>query len=879
MEDSKWHRFIKWVARNKVSLLIVGAIILFEAKLSKWIIAYMCPITSYVKDDCWWALAIVLAMVCIVYLASYKQLQAEREKRITRYETLILLFVGYIIFRTDDQFVYYGIGDCPLCYTDYAWILVLCIEIILLIRRNRRRKARTLVDVKVHPFTPDTPTSEDSMERGKHAEQLILKIQATCKSKQGGEDGSFAVLLNEHYGVGKTTFMYQLQTIAEEHKIDVCWFKPWMYEDSSMLVVNFIRIIQEKIGGGDRTLQTMLSRYAKALSTVEKLEWLSIVQSEETPIESQYAAIKEKLQKNGQPIIVLIDDVDRLQHDELLRMLQLIRNMGDFPYLYYIIAGDKVAIQNRLGEAGIRNPEEYLKKFFNLELNFSADDRAVLNYLEESLSAILDENSKKKVWTFIDGLKYKKEIFSNMRDVKRYVNLLDYMLSLIESQGMLTELNMRDVAGVCLIQHIDSEFYKLLRDHDDYILKAKLHRLYVREDFNEYFIDRWTKRDKEEAAKYIAEQYAKNAQYKNEPQPVSSQTDDSINEEQKVEDVITISRPYKIEILGEILHSLFSNHADDEHIGVSRPTEYFKYFALKYKANEMTNAEFVELMQRSVKAYKYDIKKVAVSRINAFRGKVLWYLQTQTYRRVDVLERVMLAFKADYDAELKTYEEPSIALGRRDYFDIHYADIIHQLFRKHHGTDEYYTQEWEELENWLIKSEDSMGRVCVLLTLRGELLYDDYIFGGKSGLVKAASGSAQSFVEEIWSKDKYNPDLLDVLELYGEDSSVTSMQAIIYPVIKRMPNKMRFWYGLVTLRGDIFEWNDEFINAVFGGRKILKKAFTYWEDVVPPRWKDDIRKLDFEKDIREEDIHKSDFLQCALGWWQKSTRKSRKKKN
>ena len=865
MKKQIWHRIGKWVARKKVSLLILGAVILFEAKLSEWIIEYLCPITSYVKDDCWWVLVIVLAMVCIVYVASYKQLRAEREKKITRYETLLFILIGYVIFRTDDQFVFYGIGDCPLCYTDYAWILVLCIEIVLLAIRWRRKNGQMPLDVDVRPFTPDTPAGDDALNRGKHAEQLILKIQATSQSEKGAE-GAFAILLNEHYGVGKTTFMHQLETIAKAYKIDVCWYKPWMYEDSDKLIVNFIRIIQEKIGGGDRTLQKMLSRYAMALSSVEKLEWLSIFQPEELSIETQYAEIKEKLQKNGQPIIVLIDDVDRLQHDELLRMLQLIRNMGDFPYLYYIIAGDKVAIQNRLEEAGTKNPDEYLKKFFNLELNFSADDRAVSDYLDQALAQIIPENDRVKVWSFIDGLKFKKAIFANMRDVKRYVNLLDYTISLIQAQGMIKELNMRDVAGICLIQHVDSEFYKLMRDHDDYIFKSNNHQLYVRDDFHEYFIDRWTKRDIAEAAKYIAEHDRQSGEKINQQQ-AESHKEEAINEEQKVEDVITISKPYKIEILGEILNSLFIINENDEHIGVSRPTEYFKYFALKYKSNEMTNTEFVHLMQCPMDEYDGEMEWIARSRTAVFREKIIWFLQTQKYKRLDVLKRVMKTFDADYAYKLSTYEEPRMALKRRDYYHIHYEDIIHQLFRKHRGTEEYYKKEWEELEEWLITSEDYLHRVYVLLTLRGELINDDYIFGDKSGLVKAASESSYSFINGVWSKDKYNPELCEVLELLWEDSS--AIEYLIHQELQRMRNTMRFWYNIVMFKENILEWNDDFINAALGGRSSFKRTYSFWKDVIPKRWKDDMGKIDYDRDITIEAIRKSDFLQCAFKWWSK----------
>ena len=55
-------------------------------------------------------------------------------------------------------------------------------------------------------------------------------------------------------------------------------------------------------------------------------------------IEGQYESIKKELKSIGQPILVIVDDVDRLQSDELMTLIKLLRNTADFPNIFYLVA-------------------------------------------------------------------------------------------------------------------------------------------------------------------------------------------------------------------------------------------------------------------------------------------------------------------------------------------------------------------------------------------------------------------------------------------------------------------------------------------------------------------------------------------------------------
>ena len=51
--------------------------------------------------------------------------------------------------------------------------------------------------------------------------------------------------------------------------------------------------------------------------------------------------MKQSLQKIDRPIVVFIDDLDRLGGNEIMEVLKLIRNVANFPGLKFVAAYDR----------------------------------------------------------------------------------------------------------------------------------------------------------------------------------------------------------------------------------------------------------------------------------------------------------------------------------------------------------------------------------------------------------------------------------------------------------------------------------------------------------------------------------------------------------
>lgn len=866
-ENKYVDKFLRGVKQHHVLLLAICVLFILRPKFLEWIKDYLCPLTPIEIDNNGWVLGVIILAIIIAYAVSIKRLWSERELLVSRIITLSLLFAGWCIFRYANEFKFYGIDGWRINYIECAWITIGAIELVLFFKRLSVGK---MSKGDGYPFYTDTPVLKDDLDRKKYAVQLVKKIQAAGNSQSDGTDGAFAILINEHYGVGKTSFLLQLQQIAENAKVEVCWFKPWLYDDNKSMILNFIQVIKEKLGTGDGALQHTLSNYARILSSMSGYEMFSFLRHEESSVESQFEEIKNRLDEKKRPIIVMIDDVDRLQGEELLQMLQMIRNMGDFPYLYYVISGDKNAIQNRLAEEKIGHPEEFLKKFFNLEMCFPADDGKTMKVLEDGLTSVMEHYGKdsEEIWQFIQNLKYRNEIFANIRDIKRYLNVLDYTLGVFQTShvNMLDEISLRDLAGLCIIENIDSEFYKLLRDHNDYVLEFKDWHLKLKSDFKDVFTDRYTKKIVHSAAVGVSKN-------KNDlKDPVSEEISQVVH---SLADVVEWSVPTKAEVIGEILGVLFpQSHASESRIGICHPTEFFKYFSAVYRGTEISNAEIIGIMKMDKKDYASAVYQIIQDKkLKSFKNKLLWYLQSNKYDRLPALEKVMKAF----DMEMRAQKEDDSSY-RETIFMQQYGTSVYAIFASRQDeTEEQRHGAWEIMRKWLVTSPQYEWRILILDLIANHFEdYSAYIFETKENVKDCVLDSEKQFINDVWLNKIGEPGIYQYIKPYREIEPKIS-EFIINGIIDRKMNEV-FLLQLVKYVDGGLQWNKEYIDAVLGTHRVFGYESSLWLHILPKQWKEEFIWFNMQEPIDKGEIEKSNYLQHALRYWKNQLELSDKEK-
>ncbi len=149
-----------------------------------------------------------------------------------------------------------------------------------------------------------------------------------------------------------------------------------------------------------------------------------ILQRRKAGVSGRRAKVEKALAALNKPVVVVLDDIDRLTTPEIRDIFKLVRLTANFPSVIYIVAFDRVRVEEALAEHGIPG-RDYLEKILQVGVDLPAVPAHVLNKqifdaIDNVLSKIdntgpFDQN----VWPdlFMEVI---RPLLRNMRDVRRY---------------------------------------------------------------------------------------------------------------------------------------------------------------------------------------------------------------------------------------------------------------------------------------------------------------------------------------------------------------------------------------------------------------------------------------------------------------------------
>ena len=83
-----------------------------------------------------------------------------------------------------------------------------------------------------------------------------------------------------------------------------------------------------------------------------------------TSIEERKAHVESILQEERKQIVIVMDDIDRLERDEVHAVFRLIKLTGNFPFITYLLAFDQervaAAIGTRFGTGDLASGRSFL---------------------------------------------------------------------------------------------------------------------------------------------------------------------------------------------------------------------------------------------------------------------------------------------------------------------------------------------------------------------------------------------------------------------------------------------------------------------------------------------------------------------------------------
>jgi hypothetical protein len=481
----------------------------------------------------------------------------------------------------DDDWIW-----AKLMFCDYKCLLILIFSVFLICELINFVKALVKTPKPLGGLDKGFSVTQDSDstitdEWSEYIKNLVSKLLGTNVGQE-----SFALGISGVWGSGKTTF---LNSLREELKNNVYLidFNPWDCDSASQIASDFFNTLVSSL-----TVSSYQKRYIVKYSKL--LAQFNVIEKHANAFASLFGSdisISEAKKKASDVIgnmplrvVVVIDDLDRLDDAELMEVLTLIRSTANFKNLIYVVAYDKRYITQVLGEI---KGSEFIKKIFPLEICLPALDKDTIpNFINRELERCIDSDNStlEKIKDGINKLQISAYL-PTFRDVKRFVSQFCLNLNSFIRSKQINEINVVDFFYIELLQYYDFKAYQFIRDG---FMSTSL--------FEYGFNDRKFSiiyRDLEATSnKYIEEKKNRTEILKDFNEGVS-----------------------------DILKMLFGERNNESHNSIKYPSNFQKYFSYRINRDVISIDDYIKYIKTDKREIKTEVRKLC----NSGKALSLWF--------------------------------------------------------------------------------------------------------------------------------------------------------------------------------------------------------------------------------------------------------------
>lgn len=170
-----------------------------------------------------------------------------------------------------------------------------------------------------------------------------------------------------------------------------------------------------------------------------------------------------ELKKLQVPIIVVIDDIDRLNPDEIRTVIQLVKANSDLPKVVYFLLFQKATIVDALQEISQQNGDVFLEKIIQVgfdmpEVAENKLHKLLFDGLDQIFSGVnLGKHWDEDRWAHLFD-QHLKNYFRTLRDVHRFISTFRFHFNIYQNKGVL-EVNAIDLIAIESLRLFDYSVY------------------------------------------------------------------------------------------------------------------------------------------------------------------------------------------------------------------------------------------------------------------------------------------------------------------------------------------------------------------------------------------------------------------------------------
>jgi hypothetical protein len=283
--------------------------------------------------------------------------------------------------------------------------------------------------------------------------QDLLEISETAarfaeRVLNGNSSKSLVFGVDAPWGIGKSSFVnfcVGYWTRQYKHKVIVYRFEPLRFDAKTDLLQRFVDdlvlTIQRSVFIPE--LRTIVSRYRRLISGNGKVSVLGgtiDLQPGGWTVEDSIAELESALSRIEKKIVVVVDDLDRLEYAKVKEILFAVQKGFKFPNISYVLCYDTDNIVSlKSGDQDAGKVREFLEKFVNVKISLFLDSGVLAKFVSENFKQAMQNNLNlehvtiEKISGAIDVLgkiynsndyHHYQEILGDVRKLKRLINTL-----------------------------------------------------------------------------------------------------------------------------------------------------------------------------------------------------------------------------------------------------------------------------------------------------------------------------------------------------------------------------------------------------------------------------------------------------------------------
>lgn len=304
------------------------------------------------------------------------------------------------------------------------------------------------------------------------------RIADTIKESKNIE--SLVIGIFGAWGEGKSSVLNFIDNeLKTDENIIRIYLNPWRYTDEETLLISLFKNIANTLGKELETKKEKIGSFIKKYGSITQAFGIDISSTGGILNDSNVDIFKERVNElllaSKKRVVIFVDDIDRLDKNEIFAIFRIVKLTADFSNTIYILSfDDKMvaeAIGERFGSGSIESGESFLEKIIQVPINIpKAQPEALKKFcfllVENAINSSKIELSEEEIKRFV--FQFSSHLLSELdtpRLAARFGNAISFALPLLKG-----EINTVDLLLIEAIKIFYPKHYRLIKNESEYFI-------------------------------------------------------------------------------------------------------------------------------------------------------------------------------------------------------------------------------------------------------------------------------------------------------------------------------------------------------------------------------------------------------------------------